>query len=200
MDGPLIENIWKWVTRSLRVGAWGCAENPSEFQRSFSLETLEPRLFLSADQPLSDVMSLPPDPPNRYEAVCEAELLDDIQDVSQDVLVSRNSVTVQGSGSDLSEATTLTVAAQAETPTELVIVDSGVRDYRTLLEGQAIRPGGSPQRNVLVVDGGLAGAVSPGGLTTNVNMGGITFNTEISNQMTEDEFTFKVIEVIRGLV
>jgi len=48
--------------------------------------------------------------------------------------------------------------------------------------------------------GGVGGAVAAGGLTTNVNMGGITFNTEINNQMTEDEFTFKVVEVLRSLI
>ena len=52
--------------------------------------------------------------------------------------------------------------------------------------------------------GGLAGAANgaamAGGLTTNLNMGGLTFNTTINSQMDEDEFAFRVIEIIRGLV
>jgi hypothetical protein len=58
--------------------------------------------------------------------------------------------------------------------------------------------GNGPQS--LSFAGAAANAGGAGGLTTNLNVGGLTFNTTISNQMDEDEFHFRVIETIRGLV
>jgi len=58
--------------------------------------------------------------------------------------------------------------------------------------------GNGPQS--LSFAGAAANTAGAGGLTTNLNVGGLTFNTTISNQMDEDEFHFRVIETIRGLV
>jgi len=72
---------------------------------------------------------------------------------------------------------------------------SGIREALGTL---SLGLGNGPQS--LSFAGAAANAGGAGGLTTNLNVGGLTFNTTISNQMDEDEFHFRVIETIRGLV
>ena len=60
--------------------------------------------------------------------------------------------------------------------------------------------GGSGVGGTLGGVGDRATMGATGGMTTNLNMGGLTFNTTIQDQMTQDEFEFRVVEVIRGLV
>ena len=48
--------------------------------------------------------------------------------------------------------------------------------------------------------GGATMGDNVGGLTTNLNIGGMTFNTTINDQMTQDEFEFRVATVVQGWV
>jgi hypothetical protein len=55
---------------------------------------------------------------------------------------------------------------------------------------------GQPGLGAAATVGEGGGGSGNAGMTTNLNMGGLTFNTTIQDQMSEDEFTFRVLDVI----
>jgi hypothetical protein len=52
---------------------------------------------------------------------------------------------------------------------------------------------GQPGLGAAATVGEGGGGSGNAGMTTNLNMGGLTFNTTIQDQMSEDEFTFRVL-------
>ena len=82
------------------------------------------------------------------------------------------------------------------------ITDGITAGFETLnmVLGSLMSALGSPGLSATIGAGVPDGMGSGAGLTTNLNMGGLIFNTTINDQMTEDEFHFRVVESVRRMM
>jgi len=101
MNRALIKKIWLWLTTSLTTGVRDSSKSPPNPQIPFVLMPLDPRLLLSAGLLMATADSPPPDFDNQYEVVCEASMLDDINDGHLDVLAPESNYIAQTTEADL---------------------------------------------------------------------------------------------------
>ena len=82
------------------------------------------------------------------------------------------------------------------------ITDGITAGFETLnmVLGSLVSALGSPGLSATIGAGVPDGVGGGSGLTTNLNMGGLVFNTTINDQMTEDEFHFRVVESVRRMM
>jgi len=171
-----IKKTWHRIVTCLYGSSLKSKGNFTGLQ-NFVLEPLEPRVLLSAGLPLTAVDYPPQNSYNRYEVVCEADILIDINHInqnifipedgydSQDIQTSTNGQTLFTIHEDINDIAiesysndnTLSCYTAEVTRQEIVFIDSNAPDYQRLIGNILASNNDTRNIEVIVLDSNLNG-------------------------------------------